>query len=85
VLRFGARTLTKDNNYGKSDKIIRIAAGRPIFIKLRSRRAWDDLPDRRACTPSARNLLADALEQVEKPFDNANLRAIVQRHLVGRG
>jgi CheY-like chemotaxis protein len=39
-----------------------------------------------AFTTNARNFLADALkEQIEKPFDSANLRAIVQRHLVGRG
>jgi CheY-like chemotaxis protein len=35
-----------------------------------------------AVTPTARRFLADNLkEYIEKPFDAANLRAIVQRHL----
>jgi len=35
-----------------------------------------------AFTPTAQRFLSDgAKEYIEKPFDSANLRAIIQRHL----
>ncbi len=37
-----------------------------------------------AFTPAAQQFLADdSKEHIEKPFDTANLRAVIQRHLCG--